>query len=309
MATITLTADANYSALTVANDDTIELAGFELTIDVQPSETGITVQTPGTAGTMSIGGAFDLSTWSATAGTTTLISAVPTGASIASVSGGSASNARGVNENRGTVTTATGGPASNAQGVNSNIGTVTTATGGSASGANGVNFNIGTVTTATGGSASNARGVNENRGTVTTATGGPASGANGVNSNNGTVTTATGGSASGAHGVSVNNGTVTTATGGSVSGANGVNFNNGTVLGAVDDIERAVNLFRGSLAIVSGPDFQSEIVMRYNALETLYVINGPLHPDAVIPDNPTIINSYDTGGGSTGYPRSRVANA
>jgi hypothetical protein len=246
MATITLTADANYSALTVANDDTIELAGFELTIDVQPSETGITVQTPGTAGTMSIGGAFDLSTWSATAGTTTLISAVPTGASIASVSGGSASNARGVNENRGTVTTATGGPAS---------------------------------------------------------------GANGVNSNNGTVTTATGGSASGAHGVSVNNGTVTTATGGSVSGANGVNFNNGTVLGAVDDIERAVNLFRGSLAIVSGPDFQSEIVMRYNALETLYVINGPLHPDAVIPDNPTIINSYDTGGGSTGYPRSRVANA
>jgi len=43
MAIITLTADTDYSTLTVANGDTIDVNGFTLTFDVAPTETGVQV--------------------------------------------------------------------------------------------------------------------------------------------------------------------------------------------------------------------------------------------------------------------------
>ena len=187
MATHTLVANTNSSALTLADGDTIELAGYQLTIDAEPTATGITVQTPATAGTVTISGGYDLSTWSFTAGTTILISTVPSGCVVGTVTGGSANNARGVSTNNGTVTTATGGSANGAHGVANNYSTITTATGGSASGTSGVNSNWSTITTATGGSASTAYGVNVNFSSVTTATGGSASTAYGVSVNHSTV--------------------------------------------------------------------------------------------------------------------------
>lgn len=153
----TLIADTNLSSLTLANGDSIALAGWQLTIDNLPTATGIDVSTVGTAGKVAFSGTgvdAQLPTWSFTAGTGPLISLVPSGVWIGTVNGGSASAAYGVNSNTGTVTTANGGSVNGAYGVKNNTGTVTTANGSSASDAYGVKNNYCLVVLATGGSGS-----------------------------------------------------------------------------------------------------------------------------------------------------------
>lgn len=232
MATLTLTANTDYSSLTIDDDDTIDLDGFELTIDVQPDEENIDVITPGKAGTVVLSGGWDLSTWSFTSGTATIIDTVPAGAVIGSVTGGTENNVRGVMTNNGTILNCTGGTANGTHGIDTNNGTVTNATGGSGgSTSTGVATNNGTITNATGGSGSSAFGVNTNNGTVINATGGSTGNATGINTNNGTVETANGSNVSSANGISTNNntGTVTNANGGSQTNTWGVSTNNGLV--------------------------------------------------------------------------------
>lgn len=147
MATVTLIANTNYSALTLANDDTIDCAGFVLTLNIQPTHTGIQVTSPGTAGTVVFSGAWLLPTWDFFAGANGfggMIGTLPTGATIKSITGGSASNGTGIATNNGTVTTANGGTFGSGLGVGTNNGTVTLALGGSGGVANhGVSTNNG----------------------------------------------------------------------------------------------------------------------------------------------------------------------
>jgi hypothetical protein len=176
--------------------------------------------------------------------------------------------------------------------------TVGSATGGSVSSAHGVNINAGTVTTASGGSVNGAHGVNTNNSTVTTANGSNAHSAHGVNTNNGTVTTASGGGVNNAHGVNTNNSTVTTANGGNVGTAYGINTNNGTCLRAFNAVGRAINISRGDFKLVDGPDFRTTIDQTNDTITTIYTINGPLHPSAVIPNGVTVME-LSTGGPSS----------
>lgn len=191
MATYTLTGASNWSGIKafVANDDEVALAGYALTIDEQPTQTGISITTTGTAGTVIISGAWDLSTWSFTAGTVALIATAPEGCEIGAV---------------------------------------------------------------------------------------------------------TGGSVSGAHGCYYNYGTITTATGGSVSSAYGCHTNYGQVFGATDDVSVSVYLTRGSVKFVDGPAFKSKITTEANfdPLQTLYVLNGTLSAEAVIPEGVEVINLF-----------------
>lgn len=302
MAVVTLVANTAYSALSVSNGDTIALAGYRLTIDTQPAETSVSVTTTGTAGKVTISGAYDLSTWSFTAGTSTLIDgSVPVGCTIGEVNGGTSSNASGVATNLGTVTASNGGSASGAYGLVNNNGTVTTVTGGSANSAHGVNNNFGTVTTSNGGSLANAFGIATNLGTVTTSNGGSANNTHGVNSNSGTVTTSNGSSVANAHGVNTNNGTVITSNGGSVAGSRGVSVNYGQVFAANEGIGPAINATRGGTKFVIGPDFHGIITTEtdYDPLHTLYTI-GPLAVDADIPVGVTIVE-LSVGAGSGTY--------
>jgi hypothetical protein len=255
MATYTLTANSNYSAIkgSLANDDTIDCAGFRLTVDEAPALTGIAVTSPGTAGRMTVNGAYDMSTWSITAGTVPLIDGTfPAGATLGSSTAGSATGAHGITTNAGTVTTAAGAAVS-ASGINTNNGNVTNATGGSASGAHGVTFNNGTVINATGGSAGGAQGANINNGTVENATGGSASNANGVVSNNGTVLSATGGSNAGAHGVVTNT---------------------AIVFAAEDATGNGVQNSFSAIKVVDGPNYKSRIITSGTArpVTTVYSI-------------------------------------
>jgi len=304
MATFTLTANSNYSAIkgSLANDDTIDCDGFRLTVDEQPALTGIAVTSPGKAGRMTVSGAYDMSTWSITAGTVPLIDGTfPSGATLGSATGGSATGAHGIATNEGTVTNATGG-ASNAHGVNSNNGTVTNATGGS--GGNGVNINNGTVTNATAG-ASTSRGVNINDGTVVNATGGSGSFAQGVLINNGTVENATGGNGGSGHGVSTNNGTVLSATGGSNAGAHGVLTNLAIVFAADDATGNGVQNSFSAIKVVDGPNYKSRIITSGTArpVTTVYSI-GTLSNLADLDPGITVI-TVNTGTGPAAKPSLR----
>jgi hypothetical protein len=278
MATITLVANTTYSALTVANNDIIALAGFTLTIDAQPAETGISIITPATAGKVVISGGYDLSTWSMTAGTATLVTTIPAGTELGSVTGGSASSSRGADTNNGTITTCIGGSGFLAVGCNANNATITTCTGGSGFLAFGCNANGGTITTCTGGSGTSAFGCSNN---------------------NATITTCTGGSTGGAGGCSINSGTITTCTGGSASTAYGCSLNSGTILKAFDDVELAISVSRGDFKLVIGPDFQTTISNPAGDITTIYSI-GTLSGLATIPGGVTVITlSVGAGGGST----------
>lgn len=130
MATYTLTQNEDWSSIkgSIANDDTVALAGYELTLDEEPTLTGIIVTTTATAGTVVIDGAYDISTWSLTAGTGVLIATIPSGCDIGSLTGGSASGARGCVYNYGTITTCTGGSESGAYGCYYSYGAVLGAT-------------------------------------------------------------------------------------------------------------------------------------------------------------------------------------
>jgi hypothetical protein len=279
MATITLTGNTTYSTLTVANGDTINLDGFALTIGAQPSETNITVNTPGKAGTVTISGGYDLSTWSFTAGTAVLITTIPSGCTIGTLNGGAAA---GATTNNGSVTTVNGGTGTNIVGIGTNNGTVTNANGAAASGSIAVNINAGTITNATAGSAANAHGCS---------------------TNNGTITTATGGSASAAHGCSTNNATVISAAGGTNAAAYGISLNNGTCLKLDDNTGAAINTFRGTVFFCFGPDILGSIKA---PITTIYSL-GKMSTSATLPVGSTLIEMKEglTGGG---FPLSRIVN-
>jgi len=311
MATYTLTANSNYSAIkgSLANDDTIDCDGFRLTVDEQPALTGIAVTSPGTAGRMTVSGAYDMSTWSITAGTAALIDGTfPAGATLGTATGGTATGAHGIATNAGTVTTATGGTvgvgiltnngtvtdalgSANQTGVNDNNGTVTNATGGTGANARGVFNNNGIITNATGGSASATNGVQNNNGTITNVTGSSSSTvARGCDVNNGTIENATGGSQNGSSGVQINNGTLLSATGGSNASAHGVNTNFGIVFAAEDATGFGVNNSFSAIKVVDGPNYKSRIITSGTArpVTTVYSI-GPLSSLASVSSGITVI--------------------
>jgi hypothetical protein len=322
MATITLTGDTNYSALSVANGDTIDCAGFVLTLDVQPTETGVQVTSPGTNGRVVFSDGWNLSTWDFFAGASTtagMISTLPSGATIKSMTAGASTNAYGINTNNGTVISLTSGSGSAAVGILTNNGTVTTATGGSggggarcvftnsasgvittliggpSGGATGCNTNNGTIGTAT---ASGVAAVETNNGTITTATGGSASAANGCNTNSvgATIASVIGGSANNANGCNANNGTITTATGGSANGAHGVSSQNGTVLvsiGGSAATAHGINLGIGFVLRVTDNTGRGLASQRGSAI----FVEGP-HIAGVIPDNIKTIYSLGALSGS-----------
>jgi len=307
MATFTLTANSNYSAIkgSLANDDTIDCDGFRLTVDEQPALTGIAVTSPGKAGRMTVNGAYDMSTWSITAGTAALIDGTfPSGATLGSATGGSAASSPGISTNNGTVGNVTGGSANGANGIATNGGTVTNATGGSANGANGVNTNNGTVTNATGGSASGANGVFTNNGTVTNATAGNNTGP-GVSLNNGTVENATGGSGTFAHGVNTNSGTVLSAIGGSDASAHGVLTNLAIVFAADNATGNGVQNSFSAIKVVDGPNYKSRIITSGTArpVTTVYSI-GTLSNLADLDPGITVI-TVNTGTGPAAKPTLR----
>jgi len=286
----TLTGDTTYSAIaaSIEDDDTIDLAGYELDIDTVPTETGITVETPGQAGTVvfSVVSTCNISTWDFTAGTGTLIATLPENVTIGN---------------------ATGGTATNAKGVQTGFGSVGTATGGSAFGAHGVTNNFGTVATAVAGSASNAIGVNTNKSIVAVATGGSVANAHAVSNNDHTVTSATGGSTSGSYAIRINNGTVVSATGGTASGANAVYDNYNDVLAFTDDTDRAVKQWYGDFKLVNGPGAAGEIVQGANngAMTTIYSI-GDAHANLVVPVGATITTLNGDGGVYNPFGQSRI---
>jgi hypothetical protein len=167
MATITLTANTNVSALTLASDDTIDLAGFVLTFDVQPTATGIQVTSPGTNGTCVFPVACVIPTWDFFAGATGsagMIQTLPANCEIGSITGGPIANNRGIANNNGTVGVSNGGADSTAHGVATNNGTIGAANGGSGAFATGASTNNGTIHRANGGSFSTAHGVRFNNG-------------------------------------------------------------------------------------------------------------------------------------------------
>jgi hypothetical protein len=168
MATVTLTANTDVSALTLANDDTIDLAGFVLTFDVQPTVTGIQVTTPGTAGTCMFPVDCVIPTWDFFGGSNTsagMINTLPTFAEIGSITGGTASNSRGVSQNNGIIGLAIGGSGGAAHGCTVNTGTIRTANGGIGANAAGIDFNHGSVHTANGGPATGSWGIRNHYGT------------------------------------------------------------------------------------------------------------------------------------------------
>jgi hypothetical protein len=258
MAIYTLSTSANYSAIkgSLANGDTIRIDtnAVRLTIDEQPVLTGITVDSPGVSGRVTVSGAYDLSTWSMTSGTATLIDGTfPAGATLGTATGGAAFC---VNINNGTITTVQGGTVTGAGGVTTNNGTITTATGGSGTTCPGVTTNsaTGTIGTANGTTGNSSQGCLVNNGYIGTANGGTGGfPVNGVGNNNGTINVVNGRSANGvnantatgivnfangstisvAFGISSNSGFVGVATGGAFASASGVSTNSGWVQRAI----------------------------------------------------------------------------
>jgi len=290
MATITLTANTDVSALSLANGDTIDLAGFVLTFDVQPTVTGIQVTTPGTAGTCVFPVACVIPTWDFFAGTATIIVTLPANCEIGDVTSGSATGARGVTTCNGIIGKAKGGSGINSHGVFTNNGHVEIAEGSDVvSGANGVTTNNGTVGVA-GGGLGGSPGVATNNGTVGIANAGKGnvSTSHGVTVNNGAVGVANGGIGNNANGINLNNGSCGQANGGQGPLARGIRFNVGTCLRAFDGTEKAIDETRGDLKLVIGPDFRTAINNPLGELTTIYSI-GPLSELATIPAGVQVI--------------------
>lgn len=187
MATITLTGNTNVSALTIANGDTIDLAGFALTLNVQPTATTISVVSPGTAGTVSFSGAWVIPTWSFTAGTVRMIETLPAGASIGTATGGTATNAQAVGTNSGSILSCVGGTGTNTFGCSLNGSGATIGTSRGGVGASGVNSNLGYIDVSTGSLTNAFHGCGGNSGTVGKAVGGSVANAFGVSESPGIV--------------------------------------------------------------------------------------------------------------------------
>ena len=292
--TTTLTEDTTYSTLMIMSYDTIDLAGYVLTIDSQPYEWGIVITSPGTAGSVTLSGGYDLSTWSMTAGTTTLITTIPAGTELDSLTGGSATSAYGCSTNNGTITTCTGGTGTNAYGCNANYstGTITTCSGGSVANSLGCNTNYGTITTCTGGAGTNAHGCWISYKTITTCTGG--SGASyGCRTSFGKITTCTGGTGTNAFGCWANQGLVTTAVGGSGTTAYGIGFNYSYVLNLTDTTRLAVGSWYSQTVFVLGPGIVGEIKA---PVATIYSL-GAMNAGATLPGGATVITLSEGAGG------------
>jgi hypothetical protein len=280
VAIITLTANTNYSALTVANGDTIVLAGFALTFDVNPAETNITVQTPGTAGTIVIGApnTYGFSGWSFTAGTVVLLSALASGKSVGGTwTAGAGSNTRAITTNNGTINgNVLGGSGVNAFGVQTNNGTINgnvVALNGQSG--NGVLTNNGIINgNVTGGSISAAAGIQNNLGRI--------------------IGNVTGGSAFGCHGIGVNSGSVIgDVTGGSVTTANGIGTSYGIIDGAIINGTGAAIGTYPSVFFCRGNLLQTTIP---NTVQRLYSF-GSINPLAT--NNAVSTTILSEGGGSS----------
>jgi hypothetical protein len=317
MATITLAANTNVSALTLANGDTINCNGFRLTIDVQPAQTNVNVISPGTNGTLAISGAWNLSTWDFTAGTALMLDTLPAGVSVGTVTGGSSSNARVFNNNNGTINNLVHGSDNNTGiGTNTAIGTIVNCTGSATvTSGHGCSVNNGIIVNANGGQANNAKGVLSNNGTITNATGGGHATAGGVGFNNnrivncyaGTVghgcetnnqliESSFGGQFANAHGCNVNNGTILQASGGASLTSFAIGTNNGLVLALTDSPGRAVSVWNGNTAFVFGPNVNG--IVRNN-IKTIYSL-GALSGSATIASDATVI-TLSEGTGTAGF--------
>jgi len=306
VAVITLVANTDYSALSVADGDTIALSTFTLNLDAIPAQINVIVSTAST-GKMTLLSAtnYPLTGWTMTAGTGALIASVPVGTTLGgTLIGGSAGSAFGCTTNSGTITHCKGGAFNGAVGVSTNNGTITTAAGGTVNGGHGCSFNNGTITNANAGFTSivtHGCTTNNASGLIVNATGGGTNFSQGCVTNNGTITNCTGGSFNNAFGVSTNNGTITNCTGG--SGVQGCNINNGTVItaiatavnsistnnGVVLNITNAaaiaVNTWNGSRAFCIGDGVRGTIPSN---ITTLYV-QGALHASAIVSGSTTVI--------------------
>lgn len=259
MATVTLGANANISALTFANNDTIALAGFTLNFDVSPSQTGVSVTSVGSAGKITLGApsSYPLTGWQFTAGTGPLLASLAAGKSF----GGNA----------------TGGTASGAHAVAANYGNLTgNMKGGSAANACGcyINYSTGVIAgTLTGGSANTAYGTLANEGKIT----------------GGVV----GGSVAGAHGVSHHRSiAMGLVTGGSAVGSFGIDNCLGVALGGiVPGVGLAIGSYGGDTILLNGPLCQSVLPA---SLATIYSLFGPISPLATVnPGTQVIVLSGD----------------
>lgn len=277
VATYTLSSNSNWSAIksSISNGDTVALAGYTLTLDEAPTLTGIAVTTTGTAGKVVISGAYDLSTWSFTAGTGVLITTVPAGCAIGSLTGGSSSGSHGCTTNNGTITTCKGGTGA----------------------ARGVLHNHGTITTLTGGSATNAHGCYENHGLIVTCNGSASHSARGVDSNFGEIETCNGGAVSSAPGCLTNYGVIDSCNGGGNATAYGCENNIGQVLGGTDGLGAAVAKFRGGVKFIDGPSFEMALTVdpSYPQLYTVYIMTGALSESATIPEGAEQVELFGSG--------------
>lgn len=130
MATVTLIANTNYSALTVGSGDTIALAGFALTLDVgAPTASNVIVTAVGNAGTVLIGApsTFALTGWTLRGGTAALVANnTVAGKTISGCTfvGSTTSGTSTINENAGVLVgcTIVPGTVSNANGIDVNTG-------------------------------------------------------------------------------------------------------------------------------------------------------------------------------------------
>jgi hypothetical protein len=322
MATITLTANTDVSALTLANDDTIDLAGFALTFDVQPTVTGVQVTSPGTAGTCVFPVACVIPTWDFFAGGTTtqiMIATLPANCEIGKAVGGELGTfCRCIGTNNGVVNISQGSIASGSLGIFQNNGLVRESRGGTGSNAGGIATNgisgiVDLAISGTGGRGVNTNnglikllqstgsiGLNENNGTVEIA---EAIASRAISINNATVGIAKGGTGVQAWGVQRNNGTVGKVIGGSGTVAFGIEANNGICLRAEDGIRLAIANNRGDFKLVIGPEFQTEFINLGGDITTIYSI-GPLSELATIPPEIEVVELSE-GAAFSGIGRNR----
>jgi hypothetical protein len=281
MATITLAGNTNYSALTVADGDTIALAGFALTFDANPTAINVIVQSPGSNGTIVIGSpnTYDFTGWTFTAGNATLLTTLSAGKTVGGTWIGGGSNTRAIATNSGTINgDVRGGSGANSYGVNINSGTINgNVRAQNGDSAFGVSTNNGTINgNVTGGTVSNGRGLSTNNGLI-----------------NGHVT---GGSAFSTHGVGINNGSICgNVTGGTTATANGVGVCYGIIDGAIiNGTGAAIGTFppvffaRGNLLQTTVP----------STVQKFYSF-GEINPFAT--NNAVATTILSEGGGTSGF--------